>query len=78
MQTSDHHQRDTKVETLKNTLKTAHESNKALANYLKDAVEECAQCYEEIKEVKTGITNLHENVGKEKNNIIKIEKCENE
>ena len=66
----------TEVETLKKTLKAAQGSNEALANDLKDAVEECEQCYEEIKELKTALTNLHENVFKEKTNRIKIEKSE--
>ena len=76
MNISDHHQRNTEVETLKKKLKAAQESNEVLANDLKEAVEECEQCYVEIKELKVAVTNLRENVGKEKTNRIKSENSE--
>ena len=76
MKISDHHQRNTEVETLKKKLKAAQESNEVLANDLKEAVEECEQCYVEIKELKVAVTNLRENVGKEKTNRIKSENSE--
>ena len=76
MQTSEHHQRISEVETFKEKLKAAQESNEALANDLKEAVEECEQCHVEIKELKLAVTNLHENASKEKTNIIKSENSE--